>query len=114
MIDPANGITKEINPLFLAWIQQDQNVPCWINMTLSEGVLSHVLGLKPSREVWLSLEYRFSSLPCSHIFQLKTQLQSMKKGSLSITNHVQRVKHLFDRLAAVSDEDLIIYTLYGS
>lgn len=68
---------------------------------------------EPSREVWLSLEYRFSSLPRSHIFQLKTQLQSMKKGSLSITDHVQRIKHLFDRLAAVSDEDLIIYTLNG-
>lgn len=42
----SNGIpTKEPNPRFFAWIQQDHNVLRWINATLSEGVVAHVVGL---------------------------------------------------------------------
>ncbi|KAJ8624626.1 hypothetical protein MRB53_033156 [Persea americana] len=101
----------------LSWIQQDQNVLCWINATLSAAVLAHVVGLKTARDVWLALEKRFASLSRSHIIQLKTQLQSIKKGSQPITEYIQRIKRLADSLAAVlfpvDDKDLIIHTLNG-
>lgn len=67
--------------------------------------------------MWLALECRFSSLSCSHIIQLKTQLQNTKKGSLTISEYLQFIKHLFDSLDAVSSpvdvDDLVLYTLNG-
>lgn len=48
---------------------------------------------------------------------MKSQLQSIKKGSLSIDDYVKKIKHIADSLAAicnpVDDEDIIIYTLNG-
>ncbi|KAJ8622015.1 hypothetical protein MRB53_030544 [Persea americana] len=70
-----------------------------------------------SRAVWLALERCFASLSRSHIIQLKSQLQTIKKGSLSIDEYVKKIKHIVDSLAAVcspvDDEDIIIYTLNG-
>lgn len=116
-VNPDGSISKEVNPGYLVWIQQDQNVLCWINATLSEGILAHVVGLKTSREVWLGLERCFASLSRSHIIQLKTQLQSIKQANQSITEYSQKIKHMSDTLAAVSspvdNEDLIIHTKNG-
>lgn len=57
------------------------------------------------------------TLSRSHIIQLKTQLQSIKKGAQSISEFIQRIKTIFDNLTATSclvdDEDLIIHTLNG-
>lgn len=117
MIDSIGNVTKDINPHYITWIQQDQNILCWINATLTERVLAHIVGLKTSRAVWVALEKRFASLSRSHIIQLKTQLQSIKKGSQPISEYVQRIKHLVDSLAMalclMDDEDLLIHTLNG-
>eukprot|EP00268_Persea_americana_P006760 TRINITY_DN12435_c0_g3_i1.p1 TRINITY_DN12435_c0_g3~~TRINITY_DN12435_c0_g3_i1.p1 ORF type:complete len:211 (-),score=36.17 TRINITY_DN12435_c0_g3_i1:3813-4445(-) len=108
---------KEVNPLFLAWIQQDQVVLCLINATLSDGVLARVVGLQTSHEVWFTLEMCFATLFRSHIIQLKSHLQSIKKGSLSMDDCVKKIKHIADSLAAicnpVDDEDILSYTLNG-
>lgn len=113
-----NGkINTKLNPRFYEWVQQDQNVLCWINATLSEGVLAHVIGLSTTRVIWLALEKRFSFMTKSHIIQLKTQLQSVKKGNQSITEYIQKIKTSSDNLASaiypVRDEDLILSTLNG-
>lgn len=90
---------------------------CWINITLSPSVLAHVVGLKYARDVWLAFECRFVSLSRSHIIQLKTQLQTCKKGSQSIADYFQKVKYIADSLVAssypINDDDLIIYILNG-
>ncbi|XXG59573.1 hypothetical protein AAC387_Pa04g1633 [Persea americana] len=101
----------------LFWFQQDQQVLRWINATLSKAVLAHVVGCQSAQEVWLALESRFASLSRSHIIQLKTQLQNIKKGSQSISDYLHRIKHLSDSLAVVSSpvdaDDLVLYTLNG-
>ncbi|KAJ8636441.1 hypothetical protein MRB53_010708 [Persea americana] len=102
----SNQILKEVNPQFLTWIQQDQVVLCLINATLLEGVLAHVIELQTSRDVWLALERRFASLSHSYIIQLKSQLQSIKKGPLSIDDYVKKIKHIVDSLAACEEMNL--------
>lgn len=53
MINSEGNITKEVNPSYSAWIQQDQNVLWWINATLSGGVLAlDFLLLKMCRLLW--------------------------------------------------------------
>lgn len=88
---------------------------CWINATLSEGVLAHVVRLSTAREVSVALEMRFASLSRSQIIRLKPQLQSVKNQTLSITEYIKKMKHIADSLASIScpidEEDLILYTL---
>lgn len=117
LLDSNENPTKDVNPHYSSWIQQDQNVLCWINATLFEGVLAHVVGLKTARNVWEALERRFASLSWSRVIQLKTQLQNIKRGALTVTEYMKKIKHISDSLAAVlspvDEEDLIIHTLNG-
>lgn len=62
LIDEEGNISKEINPLFTTWFQQDQNILSWINATLSKGILAHVVGLNSSHDVCLAVKRRFASL----------------------------------------------------
>lgn len=116
LVDLEGVVTQERNPKYLEWVQQDQNVLCWINAT-HRVFLAHLVGLSSAQVVWNALEKRFVSLSRSHIIQLKIQLQSLKKGSQSITEYIQRIKHLSDSLASASspidEDDLIIYVLNG-
>ncbi|KAF6164557.1 hypothetical protein GIB67_025383 [Kingdonia uniflora] len=42
---------EQPNPEYLTWEYYDQLVLCMINSTLSEEILSHVVGLEISREI---------------------------------------------------------------
>jgi hypothetical protein len=53
---------KEIlNPEFTIWNRKDQCILSWINVTLSEKVLSTVYGLDTSKQVWSALATRFAN-----------------------------------------------------
>ncbi|KAA8526043.1 hypothetical protein F0562_007857 [Nyssa sinensis] len=88
-----------------------------LNATLSQTALSHVIGYSTSREAWLTLERRFSTLTRSNILQLKSILHNISKGKDSIDLYIQKIKQARDSLASVSvlieDEDILIYVLNG-
>lgn len=106
-----------VNPLYTEWLIKDHNLLTWLNSTFSENVLPYVVGLHTSKAVWDALEERYASLSRSHIIRLKKQLQTTKKGTSSMQDYLQRIKHLADKLAAcaapVSEDDLILHILDG-
>lgn len=95
LFDKEGNPTKEVNPAFTTWFQQDLNVLCWSNTTPSESILAHVVGLKSSPEVWLALERRFAFLAwsCSSTQISVTKHQERRSGQ-SITKYIQKLKHL--------------------
>lgn len=56
-------------------------------------------------------------MSASHVIQLKFQLQSIKKGDLTMSYYLQNIKNVCDNHAAagapVSDTDLIVHILNG-
>ncbi|KAM2012136.1 hypothetical protein ACFX1T_024034 [Malus domestica] len=83
--------------------------------TLSVTGTSCIIGCTHASEMWMSLHDRFSTVTKASIFQLKTELQNIKKGTESISQYLQRVKDARDHLAAAGvsfdDDDIIIITL---
>jgi hypothetical protein len=64
---------KEVqNPDFSAWNRRDQLLLSWINMSLTESVLSTVFGLHTSKQVWTALANRFAS-------QLRYRISHLKR-----------------------------------
>lgn len=55
-------------------VQRDQLIQLRTNATLTEGIISQVLGLKTSREVWASLENAFAQQSQARVMD---QLQSL-------------------------------------
>ncbi|KAM1608415.1 hypothetical protein EV1_020385 [Malus domestica] len=108
---------RSINPDFDIWNEKDQNLLIWLNSTLSEEVIPFTVGVSSSRDLWIKLEQRFGVVSDAHIHQLRSRLQSIQKGSQSISDYLQQIKEISDALMAagapVTDRDLIAATLAG-
>ncbi|KAB2626075.1 hypothetical protein D8674_017735 [Pyrus ussuriensis x Pyrus communis] len=108
---------RSINPTFEEWYEKDQNLLIWFNSTLSEEIIPFTVRVSSSHELWLKLEQRFCGISEAHIHQLRSRLQSVQKGSRSISEYLQEIKEISDSLQAagafVSDRNLIAAILHG-
>ncbi|CAA0842045.1 Unknown protein, partial [Striga hermonthica] len=80
-------------------------------------ILVLVVGFSSSKEIWNSLERNFASQSRARIMQHKLELQTMKKGSLTMREYLNKMKTCFDLLAAVgervSESDQVLHLLSG-
>ncbi|KAI3981691.1 hypothetical protein MKX01_020634 [Papaver californicum] len=116
LIDPTTNQPIE-NPLHNQCRKTDQLLFSWINATLTEPILSQVVGLNTAREVWDYLESSFASKNVARSLQLRIQLHHMQKGNSTITDYLSKIKNMFDSLAAASQSfynlDLVLNALRG-
>jgi hypothetical protein len=76
---------QTVNPAFLIWKKRDKALLTLLYSTLSSPVLAMVVGLSTSQEVWNKLEERFTCTARANVLNLKLELQSIKKGSDSVS-----------------------------
>ncbi|XP_021801499.1 uncharacterized protein LOC110745688 isoform X2 [Prunus avium] len=85
----------------------------WLISTLFEDLLSHIVGIESAQDLWNLLERRFSGVSRANIHQLRSRLQSISKGDLSMDSYLQSMKEIADGLAAagqsLSESDLVAY-----
>lgn len=106
-----------INAEFAAWEQQNQLLVSWLLSSMSESVLTRMVGCETSTQIWTKLNSYFASHTRAKISQFKTVLQNIKKGSLNMNEYLSKVKNIVDRLASVghttSESDHIEFILNG-
>ncbi|CAN6724702.1 unnamed protein product [Malus baccata var. baccata] len=106
------GIEKDE---YLIWKMHDRALMQLMIATLSTTAMSCVIGSQSSHEMWVNLNERFSTVTKAMIFQMKTELQNIKKGSESVSGYLQKIKDARDHLAAAGvmfdDDDIIILAL---
>ncbi|KAB5555971.1 hypothetical protein DKX38_006880 [Salix brachista] len=105
------------NPAYIVWFRKDNCVLSWLLASISEKLVSTVFSLKTSKQVWDSLQTRFSATSRSRIALLKRQLQTIVQGNRSCSSFFEDAKQLADNLAAagqpVNDQDFITFLLGG-
>jgi hypothetical protein len=105
------------NPAFRQWRQQDQMILSVLLSSLTESILTQVVGNSTSRALWEALEKNFKAKSQGHIMQLRVNLATFKKGSLSLIDYFQKMKEFVDTLAAVdkplTDCEVVSYILVG-
>ncbi|GFQ00342.1 phosphoglucan phosphatase dsp4 amyloplastic [Phtheirospermum japonicum] len=76
-----------------------------------------MVGLTTSHEMWRALETNFAAQSGAKTMQYKIQLQTMKKGNLSMREYLNKVKVCCDNLAAsghkIEDFDQQLHALIG-
>ena len=81
------------------------------------SVLLKVVGLSTTHETWKALEMVYASQARSRVLQLKTRLQTTRKGSMPMDEYLTKMKMVADNLGTagylVSDEDLMLHVLAG-
>ncbi|KAH6760097.1 hypothetical protein C2S51_017046 [Perilla frutescens var. frutescens] len=105
------------NPEFIAWNRQDKLIMSWLLSSMTNGILVGVTGLTTTKEIWDTLESNFTSQSRAKLMQLKYQLQTLKKGSMTMHEYLNKVKTYCDMLGAagekVTDENQILHILAG-
>lgn len=117
---PAENITingKVIpNPSFLEWKKKDQILWSWLHRTMSTPVFYQVIAYKTSRSLWESLNRSYTSQTNARYYQIKNDLATIRKGSFSISEYIERIRQLTNELSLIqqpmSDKDVIGVVLY--
>ena len=76
--------TSVINLAFITWRRQDRTILSWIYSSLTPTIMAKIIGHTTSQSAWNALEKTFTSSSRARIMQLRLELQSIKKGSLSM------------------------------
>jgi len=99
------------------WKMHDRALMQLIIATLSSTAISYVIGCVSSHDMWIQLEGRFSTVTKARIFQMKSKLQTIKKGSDTVSQYLQKIKDARDHLSAAGvhfeDDDIVILALNG-
>ncbi|KAL3634153.1 hypothetical protein CASFOL_021207 [Castilleja foliolosa] len=117
LYNTTSSQTQVLNPSHTLWIRQDQILASWILSSLSESILPLMIGLASSSEIWAVLERNFASQSKAKTLQYKMQLQTTRKGNMSMRDYLAKIKMCCDLLATtgnpVSCNDQIMHILSG-
>ncbi|KAF7831318.1 Retrovirus-related Pol polyprotein from transposon TNT 1-94 [Senna tora] len=105
------------NPDYFNWKRQDQVLMSWMLMSMSDGMVSRMVRCRHSHDVWSTVATYFANQTQARHRQLSTQLRSTKKGSLSMSDYLLKLKKVVDALASIdqpiTDRDYIETILHG-
>ena len=105
------------NPLYAPWLSKDQQVLSYLMNSLSKEVLAQFVGKENTYDLWTGITTLFASQSQSRITNLRIAITTTKKGSMSSTAYISKMKSLGDELAAagcpVSDPEMVDYVLAG-
>ncbi|KAA8531008.1 hypothetical protein F0562_005702 [Nyssa sinensis] len=85
--------------------------------TLSESILSQILGYSTSRSIWVALESMLTTQSCAHVMQLNYQLAISKTIMPTVIDYFQKMRNHGETSAVVSqpldDSEMVSYILVG-
>jgi hypothetical protein len=83
--DPDDAKKKKIvdNLADDAWLERDQAMVSYLVNSLSPDVLSHVVGLDTTTEIWAAITDMFASQSRSRVHDLQTALNNTKKREMT-------------------------------
>lgn len=115
-VKDSEGVLQP-NTEYIDWLTLDQQLLSCIFASVSENVLPYILHIDRSKDAWSALERKLSSLSRTNVLQLKCQIQTIMKGSASMSDYLQKIESITDTLVVVSapidEEDLVLYILNG-
>ena len=90
--DTYGNLIRNLNPTYEQWNREDQLLLSWLLSSVPTTILDQVIRCTTLHELWTNLEHLYSSHSKSKLLQLKIQLQTLKKGSLSISDYFAKWK----------------------
>ncbi|WMV14935.1 hypothetical protein MTR67_008320, partial [Solanum verrucosum] len=105
------------NPAYEEWRRSDLLILVWLRQIIYDHILGHLTRASSSYDAWTKIERMFQSQMRARVMQLKSQLQNLSKGNLSILEYFEKKRAIVDSLAEslyfVQDDDFISFILNG-
>ena len=114
----ADGSIRKIdNPEYHNWRSHDQTLLGWMLSSISESTLNIVINCGSSFDVWRTLERNFGVQSEARVLQLKYELNTLRKESMSVEDYCIKMKTIADKLAStgspITEKDLMLTILNG-
>lgn len=100
-LNPSSTESSYNDAEIVHWEQQDQLLVSWLLSSMSESILTRMVGCETAAQIWTRLNHFFATQTRAKISQFKLMLQGTKKGSSSINEYLLKIKNVIDRLASV-------------
>lgn len=97
---PQDEETGTLDPEFVDWRRQDQLLVSWLLASMTEGILTRVVGCDFADEILERIKVHFAFQTRAKVKQFKTQLRSLRKNS-KMNEYLLKVKKIVHSLAAV-------------
>ncbi|CAN6310998.1 unnamed protein product [Urochloa humidicola] len=108
---------KSVNPEYTRWVALDQQVLGYLLTTMTRDVMAQVASARTSAELWAAVEEIFSSTTRARSMNTRIALTNLKKGNMSVTAYMTKMKALADELAAagkpLGDEEFTAFVVNG-
>lgn len=102
---------------FRQWFVQDQMLRTWLLSSMREDLASLMAGCQYAWQVWETVKELFHSDFAVRVWRLRSELGTIKKGNLSVSEYVGKIQSIVDSLAEtgnpVSEEDHVEAVLAG-
>lgn len=100
----ADRVAGKISEQFLEWEQQDQLLLSWLLSSMSESMLTRVVGCRTAKQSWVRIHDHFACHTRAKIRQLKLQLRNTKNRSMKMSECLLKIKSIVDSLIAMGYE----------
>ncbi|KAG9453500.1 hypothetical protein H6P81_006404 [Aristolochia fimbriata] len=88
---------------YTQWYALDQTIQSWIVATLSNSAIGQTIGLTSAPAMWLKLQRAYASTSQARLNYLRFTLQTLRKGTMTMSAYLENVKQIFDNLAAAGE-----------
>ena len=99
------------------WNAKGKKVMYWLSAVIDNTMLGHIRNAENSHAAWTTFENMFSVNTKARKIQLKQELNTLKKGTMTVNEYVLKVRSIADALAAIDampdDDDLVSSSLGG-
>ena len=95
-------------PAYPSWFEIDQLLLSILISTISDTLVSSIVGLTSSRAVWATLEKMFSSQSRARLMHTRYQLTTLKKGNLFIADFTKKPSNILTYLLPLANPSLIM------
>ncbi|XP_068319588.1 uncharacterized protein [Pyrus communis] len=116
-VNSSNSSSSSVNDEYLVRMMHDKALMQLLAASLSPVAMSCAMRSTSSKDIWIRLQEQFLTVSKTSIFQMKSNLQTIKKGSHFITQYLQKIKQARDDLSAAGvyflNEDIVILALNG-
>jgi hypothetical protein len=108
---------KTPNPAHENWVAMDQQVLGFLLSSVTREVLQQVSTYKSAAAAWNTIERSFGSLTRACAVNIRMALATTQKGSMSVTEYVNRLRALGDEMASagksLDGDEMVSYILAG-
>ena len=105
------------NPEHDSWVEKDQQLLSYLMNSVSKEVLAGIATATTSAEAWKVLGVMFAAQSRARVTNLRMQLATAKKGSLTTAAYFNKMQNIKDELASagvtVNDDEVVAHILNG-